>query len=70
MDEIAKPISELIEIFIHCLVFDRYDSDISETEYYCCVLMMIVVAFRPMAKMISDNSILLKIVSTKGLQIC
>lgn len=70
MDETKELVSELIETFLHCLVFDKYDSDISVTGYYCCVLMMIVAAFRLMVKMISGNSILLKIVSTRGLQIC
>lgn len=70
MDGITELISELIETFRHCLVFDIYDSDISEIGYYCCVLMMIEAAFRLMVKMISDSSISLKIVSTRGLQIC
>ena len=38
MDETKELVSELIETFLHCLVFDKYDSDISVTGYYCCVL--------------------------------
>lgn len=62
--------SVLLLIFIHCLAFDIFYSNIMLIGCCCCALSMTAVVSMLMGRMIDGSSISLKLASTRGLRIC